>query len=49
MGTRSLLNNTISEEVTVVKMVVGIVPMISTKGKSKGMVFEVNYNKKSFL
>jgi hypothetical protein len=38
--TKSLQNNTTSEEVIVVKMVAGTVPTISTKEKSKGMIFD---------
>jgi|TARA_Y100000389_G_scaffold177905_1_gene190597 hypothetical protein len=40
MVTRSLQNNTTSKEVTVVKMVAGIVPTVSIKEKSKGMIFD---------
>ena len=38
--TKSLQNNTTSEEVIVVKMVAGTVHTISTKEKSKGMIFD---------
>jgi hypothetical protein len=46
---RSSQSNTTSKEVTAVKMAANIVPMISKKEKSKGMIFDKFFNKKYFL
>jgi hypothetical protein len=46
---RSSQSNTTSKEVTAVKMAAGIVPMISKKEKSKGMIFDKFFSKKYFL